>query len=294
MTNKTLRTFLIIILTLIFFNACDIINPPEDIPSYIHIDSITLKTNINEGTSSSVIKDGWVIVGGDFIGTFELPATFPVLKTGDQEVTIRAGIIENGISNTRVPYPFYAPQTINVNLKEGVVDSLPTIVVKYADETIFGWKEDFEDTNNISIKNTSDSFVHYQLTDNPAEVFEGKYSLKATLSKKLDYFEITPKEKYNLELPKGKPVYVEMNFKTDVVATVGYYASDKNKTQTIKVSKIGLNATAEWKKIYINLGKNVNDFPTLSNFKIFVAILKQDDSGPVSIYLDNLKLLYFE
>ena len=66
--------------------GCNIINPEETAPSYIEVTGFQFNptpTSVEMGSSSSTkIKDVWVYVDNQFQGVYELPARFPVLKTG--------------------------------------------------------------------------------------------------------------------------------------------------------------------------------------------------------------------
>src|SRR5688572_31891479 len=83
-----------------FFSACEIINPTEDTPSYLKINKIVLDPRKNStetyGTASNNITDAWVFVNGKLIGTFELPASIPVLESGSAKVEILPGIYGDG------------------------------------------------------------------------------------------------------------------------------------------------------------------------------------------------------
>jgi hypothetical protein len=63
--------------------SCDIINPEEEVPSFIRIDSFSFKTEYaTQGFPSFDIPDAHVYVDNKLIGIYELPAQVPVMKTG--------------------------------------------------------------------------------------------------------------------------------------------------------------------------------------------------------------------
>ena len=96
-----------------FMTSCELINPDEDAPVYILVDTFTFDASptLQEmGPSKSTnIKDAWLIVDNKVVGVFELPAKIPVLESGNKPVVISPGILLNGIKATRSPYPFYEP-----------------------------------------------------------------------------------------------------------------------------------------------------------------------------------------
>ena len=105
--------FILFLTTLLFLFSCEVINTEEDIPSTITIESIEV-----DGNHTSKITDAWVYIDNEFQGVFPLPANFPVLKTGELEIIIEAGIKKNGISSSRENYPFFTSFEVNRELLE--------------------------------------------------------------------------------------------------------------------------------------------------------------------------------
>ncbi|MEM9024932.1 MAG: hypothetical protein AAGB22_14400, partial [Bacteroidota bacterium] len=94
---------------LLNLSSCDIINPEEEIPSFLRIDSINLNiTNSGiQGAPTENITEAWVFWNSELIGVFELPAIIPILAAGQGELQVAAGIQVNGIGAKREIYPFY-------------------------------------------------------------------------------------------------------------------------------------------------------------------------------------------
>src|SRR5258706_10210629 len=85
----------------LLFCSCNIINPSEQIPSYLKVNSFILHTDTSQGSSSSKFTDVWVTVDGLAQGAYEMPAKFPLLFSGTHTVHFRAGIMLNGIAEMR-------------------------------------------------------------------------------------------------------------------------------------------------------------------------------------------------
>jgi hypothetical protein len=81
-----------------------------------------------------------------------------------------------------------------------------------------------------------------------------------------------------------------MNFRTNNNFTVGIFANEYS--QAVQSAVIVLNATDNWKKIYINLTNAVNNYTSAFDYNIFIGALKQDDVTEPVIMVDNLKLLH--
>src|ERR1035437_8120947 len=149
--------WLLLVVTIV---SCEIYNPAEPIPAYIHINKITLAKNLSgfpnsstgdEGSLSNKITDAWVYIDEQLIGCFELPITFPVLSEGIHQVRIRAGIKINGIAATRAPYPFYNDFTQTITLEKGAKMNL-TPSVTYNSNTHFAIMESFESVAHTMVK----------------------------------------------------------------------------------------------------------------------------------------------
>ena len=275
------------VVMIVSVNSCDIINPEEPVPSYIHIDKFTLNTTSEQGSNSSKITDAWVYVDDQLIGAFELPATFPVLFDGTHNVKIKPGIKVNGIAATRAIYPFYTYYSADANLiKDSVITINPTIT--YNSATVFAWKEAFED-GGISIESTAFSDTIIEKTSDVNEVFEGNYSGIVHLDENRTLYEgesIT-----NFDLPNGDaPVFLEMNYKTNSEIYMGLYAN--NSTQSTPFGILYLNKTDTWNKIYINLKDAVNNSISATGFQVFFHIEKSSDVSNSTILLDNIKLVH--
>ena len=98
---------LLIILFTVVFSSCTKNQFKAEIPSYIYIESIDLETESFEGSDSQNLTDAWVTMDGNFLGAFELPCTIPILGDGAHEFRVSSGIKANGISATRIIYPFF-------------------------------------------------------------------------------------------------------------------------------------------------------------------------------------------
>ena len=61
----------------------------------------------------------YAVFQGLFLGAFEIPSQIPILYQGEHEFIINPGIKENGISGSRIIYPFYSSyettQTLSLN-----------------------------------------------------------------------------------------------------------------------------------------------------------------------------------
>lgn len=276
---------------IVFFSSCDKFDSDQTIPAYIQIDTIVLVGNpaLIEGSLSNNITDAWVYINDQLLGTYEMPVIFPVLDEGKVKVTIRAGIKLNGIAATRSPYPFYKQVTLeNVKLAPDSITKL-NISTSYIDDTEFAWIEAFEFAN-ISLDTTAKSKVgiHETLSGSPL-TFEGLHSGIVELSSEDDFFECATYNSY--VLPQlGKPVFLEVNYKTTNVFTIGVF--EQTGSQIIQTPILNINTSEIWKKIYVNLTPTVSGSVNALDFKIFIGAIVDESLNESQILLDNIKLIY--
>ncbi len=258
------------------------------VPSYIHIDKITLNSTYEtDGSNSSKICDAWVYIDGNLIGIYELPVTFPVLATGSHEIMVRAGVKLNGIAMSRGYYPFYEAYTSTVNLEAERIDTIQPTVKYYANK--IQWKEDFEEGGFTLVKYTG-SDTAFIKTAVPAEVFEGSFSAIAKLSDSYKY--LLTVSTSDFFIPQTlTPVFLELNYKTNtpfVVGMIGQFQTGG----TELVRTLIINANNEWNKIYINLTATANYTVNVQSFKVFFEANKLDSIAEPKVFIDNIKLLY--
>ena len=283
---------------LIILSSCNIINPDEEIPSYVYIEGAQLSTDyLNEGTSSSNFYDIWAYQNGDIMGVYEMPVKFPVLNTKeDQYINLYAGIKDNSISTVRVLYPFLNPIEIKLSGREAAIDSILTqdLTFTYRDNTKFFLLEDF-DRESISMKSLFQDIKNFEIVKNENEVFEGKGSLKGILNSQNSVFGIQTFNVYTKsDFRQGTDAYIELNYSGDLVLQFGLVVASIDGIKSIIPPFLFLNDSETWKKTYINLGDQLNNLNSEDQFRFYVAAQLPDSLSSANVYLDNLKIISFE
>jgi hypothetical protein len=282
---------LFLILGIIFF-SCSKEKYEAQIPAYISIDQITLTTDLaTEGSASSNITDAWVYINDDFIGAFELPATFPVLKEGTAKLKVYAGIKENGISASRTRYLLYDPHEEQVNLVKGETLNIVPYVTDNSDVK-FSWLEDFENASLSFLYSPGNDTIINKVNTG---VKEGVYSGYVYLTSSMDFFEATSPAFSSLP-QNGSPIFLELDFKIKEPLSIGVYV-DTEQHRKITLNDTESNGSYIWKKIYINLTDIINSKPNVAEVKVYFGI-KDTPSLPFvttnpEIYIDNIKLVHY-
>ena len=280
---------------MLFTTGCTKMEGGHTIPSYLKIDSVFIDTYYPvEGSSSQEITDVWVYVDDQQVGVFELPALFPVLKSGNHRLEIRPGIKLNGISSTRVPYPFYKPVIYdNFNFVPDSVMSLGVIQTEYQENIRFAWMEDFEGSSiSIIESSSSDTTIEKTQPVNSPEAFLSEnsgYSGKIVLTSEKPVFWGYSFNAF--DLPRSvKPVLLEVNFKTNNSMVVGVLSNSPNGYKWDDL--VYLNHSEEWNKIYINILPTTSRYPNAYDFKIYFRAAIEPGLDKGVIYIDNIKLIH--
>ena len=274
--------------------SCNLINPEENTPGYIEVSDFVFNptpTSVELGSSNSTrIKDVWVYVDNKFLGAYELPARFPVLKTGMQKILLTPGIELNGIASTRSPYPFYKGfVTESVIPENGTLSINPT--TQYFDAAQCAYCESF-DGSGFSLAPTDQSdTIMYQLAPSDTNVFEGASSGVVYLDTTNTQFEFSSTTFYDLP-GSGAAVFLEMDYKCSQEMQVGLYI-DLPSSGLEQVPIYNLNPTQTWNKIYIQLGYVVSTYSYSNKFKVYFKGVKDIGNQKASFYFDNIKVVHF-
>ncbi len=261
--------------------SCNIINPDEDIPTYLYLHSPTLITDENsEGLATEKISDAWVFVNDESFGVYELPAHIPLLADGRNAISILAGIKNNGSSVDRNQYPFYNSDTMTLNL---VATETDTIIpeFEYLKSITFELIEDFETGNEFEkLERITDSSIA-QYGSNVGAILLGD-SIESRSITSLTEF----------DLPSGGvTVYLELDYKNDNTFFVGIIGH-LNSGEAVEALKVVVTPQENWNKIYVDLTEEVGVLNGGTHQILFFADL-DDENTEAKIYLDNIKLIHF-
>ncbi len=212
--------FPFLLLLILAQTSCEKFSGDQTIPAYLKIDSIRLATNYStQGTSSNAIAYAWVYLDGQLIGTFQLPATFPVLYQGTHTLMVLPGVKKDGIASTIISYPFYQDTTKTINLTSAKTLNVGILSTVYSSKTKFIWKEDF-DNAAISLDSTSAATTKiHQTPSNDSLTFEGYHSGIVELDTIGATFAAASHSTF--PIPTSSGAYLEMNFNMNASMVVG-------------------------------------------------------------------------
>ncbi|WP_421753160.1 hypothetical protein [Croceimicrobium sp.] len=276
-------------------------------PTYLQIDALHLETDYaEEGTAHSNISTVWLSANGEIIGAFELPALIPVvLKEGQNELRINAGINTNGISSFRAINTSFDPilYTLDYQSTGEVPDTIiipeselithyrdfyqVSIVEDFDDPGLNFQRTNFSDTNFIKVDDADSIFRFQPFTSNQME--PNSNSGLIVLDDQNPQVELSSVVSY--EIPAGtQNIFLEVTYRTN--AQVGFGLLANLPTGDRSDITAGVLPKEEWSKIYINLVTEFQAFPGADGYQILIRAKKPDNVDQARIYLDNLKLVY--
>ena len=275
-------TITIAIIAAAFFSCTE----KEPIPNYIHLSDFALTTTVEtEGSASNNIKDVWVFINGNRQGVYELPSTFPIIVEGNAKIDVYPGIFVNGISNTRIEYPFYTGNSFSIDENPNNTDTISP-VISYVSSTQFKLIEDFE------IGNAFNNIVRIQGADVYQGLFSGKLNIDSTSS---GVFVASSTVNYSIT-PLTAAAFIELDYKNNhpfEIFIVPIIPGLQAGPEFIAGINADTSSGAGWNKIYLNLTPTANRFQA-DEYQIEIVI-KPGDKSPqtIEVLIDNFKLLHF-
>ena len=271
------------------------------IPAYIYVPSYTFVTDtssfnsdIYQGANSEKFIDMWISDAGKLAGEVGWPSLIPIQKTGATQIWVEAGISITGQDEKREAYPMISQHIETRNLKPGVIDTIYPIF-KYLPNIEFKFIEDYDRPGTFlkmdpNKKLSGDTII--RVNDKNAWK-PGKYSAKIELDPKHLTLQLLADNQGNgYTLPQsGSPVYIEIDYKSNVPLDLGYYFLEPGGNGTaVNNSVIQTFATTEWKKLYVKLTDEVATRKDGTVYFIYIAVMNLDGIVP-DVYIDNVKLV---
>ncbi len=267
------------------WSGCELVNPEEEIPTYVKVDSFGIDPTQAIGTTSQKITAVWAYWNGRTIGVFDLPATIPVLAREQGELMLRPGVTFAGVSSMLVPYPFLRSDTMMLNPAPGEEFSFTPVTRYFPDSLLNTLIEDFESGNGFEL--VSGDTILNKVSD-PSLVFEGDYSGHIQF---IDQAFALYVLKTEFTAIPSREIYIELNYRCSMPFEIGITTTNST-GQNIEYYIAGFNPKEEWNKIYIGLQEFLAAYPN----RPYRILLRVASETPTNGYvtLDNLKVISFK
>lgn len=270
-------------------NACNIINPTEPTPTYIHVDSFSFQSRDTLGSSSHKITNVYAYFNNNPVGIFDLPVTFPVIANEPGTLLLLPGIDFEGLSGYEVSYPMYTADTLSIVPQPGktIVFNPKTV---YERGVKIPFLEAFESgvgaVNSFSIYSNGDTSI--QAIATPGDVFEGQGSGVIAIPSGKDSTTIASRP---MNLDYGVNSYLEIDYKGNMPLAVGMSVV-LNSGPVHSEFLIALKPQTEYKKIYIGLRDFVANNQGV-NYQVLFQTIKPASVSDGKVFLDNIKVVSF-
>ena len=280
---------MLVLAAVVSFTACGLFEDDEEFPVYIHVEEYDVIVENGQGGAHQDISDVWVYSGSDLLGAYPLGVDIPILEDLDRPILLFPGIRENGIRALPSIHFMLQADTFFLNTAELQVDTLKP-VFRYFDDVDFRWVETFEFTNSLTWDVDGNTNTRVERTSEKS--FTGNYSGRMQVDSENPVAEIATDLLF-LDMPGGRPVYLEMTYQTDHEFSVGLIG-ERLASPFDKVYKLNLNPTnGEWRTIVVNFQDEIT-FSQFDGYRILFGLFMESghDSETATVYLDNLKLVH--
>ncbi len=274
--------------------GCSLIDPNQEIPRYLIVSDVLFVPSEDQGTASRNITDLWVYSATDVVGVFPLPAVVPILPTDMQDgpVTLLAGIRENGISNSRAPYPFYTTVEHAITGQPGARDTLAPVISLVENVRLMPI-EDFENSNVFNSMVGGAGLVR---TDAQGAVFEGEKSGRMEVNADVPLIRVrTVEQEY--DLGPGVPAFLELDYRCDHSFALGLFGF-RDGFETKHLALV-VNPTEDpggeqvWNKLYVDLSSVIAAQGQADHFEVYIECILEGGRDFGSVGLDNLRILTY-
>lgn len=282
--TTTLRTLILLGLCLAVLAAC---KKEGAVPAYLELDQPVVVA-ANGQPVSSKITDAWVYVNDQPVGVWEPGKQIPVIAKGASRVKVIAGVRKNGITDSRIQYPFYETWQQQVDLVQGQT----TVVhpqVRYYDNLTY-WLADFD---------TGVRFDTLECTATMAIVpsdstLTGQGHGNGHISLDIDhpmYYGVSSGDPFT---NTGSTAFLELDYRSNTRLLVGVryslaWAQQKEDIVYALPTDQG-DGSMRWNKLYVDLAGPWN-VPGAMNKRFFIKAELENGALTGSVDVDNIKLV---
>ncbi len=289
--------YLAVLLTgVLFWQGCNVINPHEQVPTYIHVDSFQFSANpLQTGvTTSHSITTVWAYYNNNLIGTYDLPANIPVITKGDSAtgtLILSPGIRVNGQNDNIANYPFYAVDTFTFAAQPGKVLYHNPKTMLYSAAKVYRISN-FEGaiTGFAAVNSTKPMTIA-----GDSLAFEGQYSgmieLGAPTGSSVD--SSLDSSRLSFSIPYGQSSFLEFDYKGTLPFYIGFQVNEGAVFSSTVRYLTGVNTSDQWQKFYLFLGDFAAQFQGTSYNLYIKASLPAGNTTGGRVLLDNIQIVSF-
>lgn len=267
-------------------SGCNIINPAEELPTYVQVDSFQFQNNRTDNTGGTThkIRSVFALYNGKNIGGFDLPAKIPVLASGTGELILAPAVDNSGLFGYQLQYAHYTAFKTALTAAPGKTVSI-TPTTGYTEASKFYYVEDFENSNDF----VTLSGAPVSNTTTPGEVLDGSRSGKFSVDSAGLATTVTTNRKFVYVNTNSEPV-LELDYKSTAFVRIGVYAENFTQPNYFLTLYPSLQAN----KIYIPLQQAISKLGGgAANFHLAFQVYPAEGSKSGYAIVDDVKVVLF-
>ncbi len=281
---KKCTLLLVLAVASICYCGCNVINPAEEIPTYVHVDSFEF-----EGNQLQDIQAIWVYYNNNPIGAFDLPATVPIITSGTGELQITPAIMVNGRNERPSVYPFFKPHISTLEEHPGeTITILPK--TRYYDSVKIKVISEFEAGSTKFSKWDGTTSLYVVTADSLR--YEGTGTGAVYLNSANDFSIDSSSNAF--AIPDGI-AFIELTYKSSIPFVLGMGSNLKNLYSSGPQYLAGVNpANDKWHKFYLNLTAFIsNGSYNGDDYNMYLKTMLETGQENGRLLIDNIKLVTF-
>jgi hypothetical protein len=275
--------------------GCNTINPKEQVPTYIHVDSFHFAPTPSLGniTTSHDINTVWAYYKNDLIGVFDLPTTFPVITNGDNDsgvLTLSPGVPINGFNDNLSAYPFYTLDNWGFKAQPGKVLTHNPTTSFFSTSKIQPVAYFEKNTVETVPLNSISGLVPIVKVTDVSLRFWGEGVGSITLASPADSTIDSTVEAFPIP-PNQSNQVLELNYKGDLILLVyikPYLGGITQGATLLAAAK----PSSGWKKLYISLQDYVSALQA-TGYRFYIKAILPEGQTSGRLFLDNIQIVTF-
>jgi hypothetical protein len=267
--------------------GCNLIDPVEEIPTYIQVDSFQFFNTRADSTGGTThkIRSVFVTYRGQNVGGFDLPAKIPVIASGTGELILSPGVDNTGLFSYQLQYPHYKSFITTLTAAPGQTTTV-TPQTGYVPASRFAYLETFENSNDFVTLSGAPVSTVDEVTS-PGDVLDGSRSGRFSTDASGNPTTVVMSRSFNY-LAGNSDGFMELDYRGNAFMRVGVVADNQSQPNYF----FTINPSPERNKLYISLESAISQLGNnASGIRILFQVYPQDGQTTAAMVVDNVKII---
>jgi len=278
-----------VLLAVVAFYSCNLTRSAQPEPTYIHIDSFSFSPSSVSGVTTHEITSVWAYYNNNPIGTFDLPATIPVIANGSGVLELSPGITIDGLNALTGAYPFYQIDTFSFTAQPGKIINHEAHTQFY-DDVVIKTIADFTISNEFYLwKQGGQVPITRPLVDSETEGGNngqlGSIYITAAGDSSVDSSALA------FPIPSGS-AFIELDYTCDMSFSIGLQANIVGGISASPFYFVGVFPSGQWQKMYVNVADFAAQYKAES-YNLYIKAVLPPGQAAGRVLLDNIQLVAY-